>query len=140
MDKLTDDIPGCYYNRSVQFFYEQSGKNISDHWRPRDYLVVSLGMAVSVIVILANILVMVAIFINRRFHFPIYYLLGNLAAADLFSGIAYLHLMFHTGPWTIKLSKNQWFVRQVGESNTPLLTLSQEPVVCTPGRRVQHTP
>ncbi|XP_029596091.1 lysophosphatidic acid receptor 2 isoform X1 [Salmo trutta] len=112
MDKLTDDIPGCYYNRTVQFFYEHSGKNISAHWRPRDYVVVSLGMGVSVIVILANILVMVAIFINRRFHFPIYYLLGNLAAADLFSGIAYLHLMFHTGPWTIKLSKNQWFVRQ----------------------------
>lgn len=78
MDKLTDDVPGCYYNRTVQFFYEQSGKNISAHWRPRDYVVVSLGMGVSVIVILANILVMVAIFINRRFHFPIYYLLGRV--------------------------------------------------------------
>lgn len=28
------------------------------------------------------------------------------------SGISYLHLMFHTGPWTIKLSVQQWFVRQ----------------------------
>lgn len=28
------------------------------------------------------------------------------------SGVSYLHLMFHTGPWTIKLSKYQWFVRQ----------------------------
>lgn len=29
-----------------------------------------------------------------------------------FPGVSYLHLMFHTGPWTIKLSKYQWFVRQ----------------------------
>lgn len=29
-----------------------------------------------------------------------------------FPGVSYLHLMFHTGPWTIKLSKDQWFVRQ----------------------------
>ena len=32
--------------------------------------------------------------------------------ASLSPGISYLHLMFHTGPWTIKLSKHQWFVRQ----------------------------
>ncbi|KAM3864610.1 lysophosphatidic acid receptor 2b [Diretmus argenteus] len=112
MDTLTDDTPGCYYNRSVKFFYDQSGKNISDHWRTRDYVIVSLGMLVCFIVIFSNMLVIAAIFLNRRFHFPIYYLLGNLAAADLFSGVSYLHLMFHTGPWTIKLSKHQWFVRQ----------------------------
>ncbi|KAJ8384642.1 hypothetical protein AAFF_G00199740 [Aldrovandia affinis] len=78
----------------------------------RDRLVVGLGLTVCIIVILANILVMTAILINRRFHFPIYYLLGNLAAADLFAGISYLYLMFHTGPWTVKLTKQQWFVRQ----------------------------
>ncbi|KAM4603950.1 lysophosphatidic acid receptor 2b isoform 1-T3 [Polymixia lowei] len=112
MDILTDDTPGCYYNQSVKFFYNKSGKNISDYWRTRDYVIVSLGMLVCFIVIFSNMLVMAAIFLNRRFHFPIYYLLGNLAAADLFSGISYLHMMFHTGPWTIKLSKYQWFVRQ----------------------------
>ncbi|KAM6971832.1 lysophosphatidic acid receptor 2b [Aplochiton taeniatus] len=112
MDTFTDDTPGCYSNRSIQFFYEKSGKNISDHWRTRDYVVVSLGITVCIIVILSNILVMTAIFINRRFHYPIYYLLGNLAAADLFAGVSYLHLMFHTGPWTIRLTKYQWFIRQ----------------------------
>ncbi|XP_038568762.1 lysophosphatidic acid receptor 2b [Micropterus salmoides] len=112
MDTHTDDVKGCYFNRTVDFFYEKSGKNISDHWRGRDYVIVSLGMSVCFIVIFSNVLVMAAIIKNRRFHFPIYYLLGNLALADLFSGVAYLHLMFHTGPWTIKLSKQQWFVRQ----------------------------
>ncbi|XP_036951426.1 lysophosphatidic acid receptor 2-like isoform X1 [Acanthopagrus latus] len=112
MDTETEDTAGCYYNRTVKFFYEQSGKNISDHWRSRDYVIVTLGMGVCFIVIFSNLLVIGAILKNRRFHFPIYYLLGNLALADLFSGVSYLHLMFHTGPWTIKLSKYQWFVRQ----------------------------
>uniref|UniRef100_A0A8B9I219 Lysophosphatidic acid receptor 2b n=1 Tax=Astyanax mexicanus TaxID=7994 RepID=A0A8B9I219_ASTMX len=94
------------------FFYESSGKNISDTWRTQDYIVVGLGLTVCVFIILANILVITAIFINRRFHYPIYFLLGNLAAADLFAGIAYLHLMFHTGPWTQRLTRYQWFLRQ----------------------------
>ncbi|KAF7223659.1 lysophosphatidic acid receptor 2 [Nothobranchius furzeri] len=106
------DKDGCYRNYSVKFFYEESGKNISDYWRKRDYLVVSLGLTVSFIVIFSNLLVIAAIFKNRRFHYPIYYLLGNLAVADLFSGVSYLYLMFHTGPWTIKLTIVQWFVRQ----------------------------
>ncbi|KAI4888195.1 hypothetical protein NFI96_018646 [Prochilodus magdalenae] len=102
----------CYYNSTVKFFYDNIGKNISDTWRTQDYVVVSLGLTVCVFIILTNILVMSAIFLNRRFHYPIYYLLGNLAAADLFAGIAYMHLMFHTGPWTKKLDINQWFLRQ----------------------------
>ncbi|XP_068455652.1 lysophosphatidic acid receptor 2-like [Clinocottus analis] len=112
MDTDTDDKVGCYHNRSLRFFYEKSSKNISDHWRNRDYVIVTLGMAVCFIVIFSNLLVIGAILKNRRFHFPIYYLLGNLAVADLFSGVSYLHLMFHTGPWTIKLTKQRWFVRQ----------------------------
>lgn len=96
MDTLYDDTEGCYYNRSVKFFYEASGKNISDHWRRRDYVIVTLGMAVCFIVIFSNLLVIGAILKNRRFHFPIYYLLGNLALADLFSGtVVLLHVFLH---------------------------------------------
>ncbi|XP_067441414.1 lysophosphatidic acid receptor 2b [Thunnus thynnus] len=112
MGVQTYNPDACYDNRTVKFFYEASGKNISDHWRRRDYVIVTLGMTVCFIVIFSNLLVIGAILKNRRFHFPIYYLLGNLALADLFSGVSYLHLMFHTGPWTIKLSIKQWFVRQ----------------------------
>lgn len=89
----TDNPEQCYDNESVKFFYEKSGKNISDHWRRRDYVIVTLGMTVCFIVIFSNLLVIAAIFKNRRFHFPIYYLLGNLALADLFSGTALLHLL-----------------------------------------------
>lgn len=112
METNTEVKDHCNYTRTVEFFYNHSGKNISDHWRDRDYVIVSLGMIVCFIVIFSNLLVIVAILKNRRFHFPIYYLLGNLAVADLFSGVSYLYMMFHTGPWTKYLSISQWFVRQ----------------------------
>ncbi|RXM91695.1 Lysophosphatidic acid receptor 1 [Acipenser ruthenus] len=102
----------CYYNETIEFFYNRSDKNISTVWKTKDYMVVSMGLTVCFVVMLANILVMTAIIINKRFHYPIYYLLGNLAAADLFAGISYMYLMFHTGPWTMKLDQKQWFLRQ----------------------------
>ncbi|XP_029015746.1 lysophosphatidic acid receptor 2a [Betta splendens] len=101
----------CYYGHNVTFFYNHVGKELSAGWSPRDIAVIALGLTLSVIVILANLLVMVAIFVNRRFHFPIYYLLGNMAAADLFAGVAYANLMMNTGPRTGTLSKEQWYVR-----------------------------
>ncbi|XP_017356882.1 lysophosphatidic acid receptor 2 [Cebus imitator] len=102
----------CYYNETIGFFYNNSGKELSSHWRPKDIVVVALGLTVSVLVLLTNLLVIAAIASNRRFHQPIYYLLGNLAAADLFAGVAYLFLMFHTGPRTARLSLEGWFLRQ----------------------------
>ncbi|XP_041875871.1 lysophosphatidic acid receptor 2 [Corvus kubaryi] len=102
----------CFYNETVGFFYNNSRKELSAHWRPKDVLVVALGLAVSAVVLLTNLLVIAAIAANRRFHYPIYYLLANLAAADLFAGVAYMFLMFHTGPRTAQLSLKTWFIRQ----------------------------
>ncbi|XP_026207803.1 lysophosphatidic acid receptor 2a isoform X2 [Anabas testudineus] len=101
----------CHYDHNVTFFYNLVAKKINVVWTPRDILVIGLGLTVSVIVMLANLMVMVAIFVNRRFHFPIYYLLGNMAAADLFAGIAYANLMLNTGPRTSSLTKEQWYIR-----------------------------
>ncbi|XP_026180651.1 lysophosphatidic acid receptor 2a isoform X2 [Mastacembelus armatus] len=101
----------CYYSHNVTFFYNLVGKKISAGWTPRDFVVLGLGLTVCLIVFLANLMVMVAIFMNRRFHFPIYYLLSNMAAADLFAGVAYANLMLNTGPWTRTLTKEQWYIR-----------------------------
>ncbi|TTL72958.1 Lysophosphatidic acid receptor 1 [Bagarius yarrelli] len=109
MSIAADSCDGRYMN--VSYFYAIRKKNISAEWKTRDFVVVGLGVPVCIFILLANLLVMVAIIINRRFHFPIYYLLGNMAAADLFAGISYLNLIFHTGPWTIGLTQNEWLVR-----------------------------
>lgn len=101
----------CDYTRNVTFFYNLVGKEIRTVWTTRDIVVIGLGLTVCFIVVLANLMVMVAIFMNQRFHFPIYYLLGNMAAADLFAGIAYVNLMLNTGPWTSTLTKQQWYIR-----------------------------
>ncbi|XP_067259538.1 lysophosphatidic acid receptor 1-A-like isoform X1 [Chanodichthys erythropterus] len=102
----------CYYNETIAFFYSINNKEISVQWGPMEASVISLGLLVCVFAIFANMLVMMAIFMNSRFHYPIYYLLGNLAAADLFAGISYFYLIFRTGPWTRGLTIYQWFVRQ----------------------------
>lgn len=101
----------CDYSHNVTFFYNLVGKKISVVWTTRDFVVIGLGLTVCLIVVLANLMVMAAIFMNHRFHFPIYYLLGNMAAADLFAGIAYVNLMLNTGPWTSSLTKEQWYIR-----------------------------
>ncbi len=101
----------CDYSHNVTFFYNYVGKRISVEWSTRDYVVIGLGLTVCLIVVLANLLVMAAIFMNHRFHFPIYYLLANMAAADLFAGIAYANLMLNTGPWTRTLTKKHWYIR-----------------------------
>lgn len=102
----------CYYNETIPFFYNNSGKILHTNWTNKDRLVIGLGLTVCLFVFLTNLLVITAIVINRRFHFPIYYLLANLAAADLFAGVGYTFLMFHTGPRTSQLSIKTWFLRQ----------------------------
>ncbi|NP_001003578.1 lysophosphatidic acid receptor 2a [Danio rerio] len=99
------------FDNPVSYFYNRTGKPISPNWRTHDFVVVGLGLPICVFIILANMLVIAAIIVNRKFHFPIYYLLGNMAAADLFAGISYSYLVFHTGPWTINLTIKEWFVR-----------------------------
>ncbi|KAJ0057798.1 hypothetical protein NL108_002903 [Boleophthalmus pectinirostris] len=103
--------PTCNNSHNVTFFYNWVGKKINTEWTTRDAVVIGLGLTVCLVVVLANLMVMIAIFKNHRFHFPIYYLLSNMAAADLFAGVAYINLMLNTGPWTSTLTKEQWYIR-----------------------------
>uniref|UniRef100_A0A4X1TF44 Lysophosphatidic acid receptor 1 n=1 Tax=Sus scrofa TaxID=9823 RepID=A0A4X1TF44_PIG len=102
---------GCFYNESIAFFLachrmghsEQVGDGTWNH---------------HIFIMLANLLVMVTIYVNRRFHFPIYYLMVNLAGADFFffldfsAGLAYLYLMFNRGPNTWRLTVSTWLLCQ----------------------------
>lgn len=106
------DEERCYYNETIAFFYNRSGKYLATDWNTVSRLVMGLGITVCIFIMLANLLVMIAIYVNRRFHFPIYYLMANLAAADFFAGLAYFYLMFNTGPNTRRLTVSTWLLRQ----------------------------
>uniref|UniRef100_A0A2K6KK51 Lysophosphatidic acid receptor 3 n=1 Tax=Rhinopithecus bieti TaxID=61621 RepID=A0A2K6KK51_RHIBE len=90
----------CHYDKLMDFFYNRSNTDTVDDWTGTKLVIVlCVGSFFSVIK-------------NRKFHFPFYYLLANLAAADFFAGIAYVFLMFNTGPVSKTLTVNRWFLRQ----------------------------
>lgn len=103
----------CHYDKRMDFFYNQSKSQTEDDWTGTKLIMLfCFGAFCSLFIFLSNLLVIAAVVINKRFHYPFYYLLANLAAADLFSGIAYIFMMFHTGPVSKTLTVHRWFLRQ----------------------------
>ncbi|KAM4722975.1 lysophosphatidic acid receptor 3 [Rhinophrynus dorsalis] len=103
----------CHYDKSMAFFYNQSNSKTEDDWSGTTLILVfCFGACCCFFIFVSNLLVIAAVVINKRFHYPFYYLLANLAAADFFAGIAYVFLMFHTGPVSKTLTVHRWFLRQ----------------------------
>ncbi|XP_005050332.1 PREDICTED: lysophosphatidic acid receptor 3 [Ficedula albicollis] len=103
----------CYYDKRMDFFYNRTKADTADEWTgPQLIGVLCFGTFFCLFIFISNSLVIAAVVKNRRFHFPFYYLLANLAAADFFAGIAYVFLMFNTGPVSKTLTVNRWFLRQ----------------------------
>ncbi|XP_053325448.1 lysophosphatidic acid receptor 3 [Spea bombifrons] len=103
----------CHYDKLMDFFYNQSNSQTEDDWSGTKLIVVlSFGACCCLFIFVSNLLVIAAVIKNKRFHFPFYYLLANLAAADFFAGIAYVFLMFHTGPVSKTLTVHRWLLRQ----------------------------
>uniref|UniRef100_A0A2K5DUR3 Lysophosphatidic acid receptor 1 n=1 Tax=Aotus nancymaae TaxID=37293 RepID=A0A2K5DUR3_AOTNA len=116
--------PQCFYNQSIAFFYNRSGKHLAAEWNTTSKLVMRLGVTVCIFIMLANLLVTVAIYVNCQFHFPIYYLMANLAAADFFAGLAYFYLMFNTGPNTQRLKVSTWLLHQGLTDNSLMVSVA----------------
>ncbi|XP_031321356.1 lysophosphatidic acid receptor 3 [Camelus dromedarius] len=103
----------CYYDKRMDFFYNRSNTDTADEWTGTTLVIVlCVGTFFCLFIFFSNSLVIAAVIKNRKFHFPFYYLLANLAAADFFAGIAYVYLMFNTGPVSKTLTVNRWFLRQ----------------------------
>ncbi|XP_028917780.1 lysophosphatidic acid receptor 3 isoform X2 [Ornithorhynchus anatinus] len=117
--QLTEDVPPssmmnqCHYDKRMDFFYNMSNTDTADEWSGTKLVIVlCFGTFFCLFIFISNALVIAAVVKNRKFHFPFYYLLANLAAADFFAGIAYVFLMFNTGPVSKTLTVNRWFLRQ----------------------------
>ncbi|KAM6940495.1 sphingosine 1-phosphate receptor 5b [Xenentodon cancila] len=104
-----------YYNKTViQEHYNFTGKLKPDRFReglkPEGIAV----LVVCVLIILENAVILLAIWKNKKFHLPMYYLLGNLTLSDLLAGITYMANIFMSGHYTLKLTPLLWFLREGG--------------------------
>uniref|UniRef100_A0A3P9PJD3 Lysophosphatidic acid receptor 3 n=2 Tax=Poecilia reticulata TaxID=8081 RepID=A0A3P9PJD3_POERE len=101
----------CYYNESMQFFYDKVGKRQGLN-STMLITVQVVGSTFCIFILVANSMVIAAVITNKRFHYPFYYLLANLAASDFLAGIAYVYLMFNTGDVSPTLTIREYFFRQ----------------------------
>ncbi|KAG8130746.1 hypothetical protein E2320_017407 [Naja naja] len=83
-------------------------------------------------IILENLMVLIAIWKNNRFHNRMYFFIGNLALCDLLAGIVYKVNILMSGNKTLSLSSRIWFVREgsmfvaLGASTFSLLAIAIE--------------
>ncbi|XP_028678789.1 sphingosine 1-phosphate receptor 5b [Erpetoichthys calabaricus] len=71
-------------------------------------------LVICVFIVFENFVVLLAIWKNKKFHLPMYYLLGNLTLSDLLAGIAYMINILMSGSNTLKLTPVLWFIREGG--------------------------
>ncbi|KTG40525.1 hypothetical protein cypCar_00018265 [Cyprinus carpio] len=96
----------------MEFFYKNSNIS-SDEWDQTQLVLVQVvGSICCCFILVANAMIIAAVVTNRRFHYPFYYLLANLAASDFLAGIAYVYLMFKTGKISLDLTVQGYFFRQ----------------------------
>ncbi|XP_051536952.1 sphingosine 1-phosphate receptor 3-like [Myxocyprinus asiaticus] len=64
------------------------------------------------LIVLENLIVLVVIWKNHKFHNRMYFFIANLALCDLLTGIAYIVNLLMSGQWTLHLSPAEWFMRE----------------------------
>ncbi|XP_040272893.1 sphingosine 1-phosphate receptor 3 [Bufo bufo] len=83
-------------------------------------------------IVLENLMVLIAIWKNNRFHNRMYFFIGNLALCDSLAGIAYIGNILMSGVNTCNISLTAWFVREgsmfiaLGASTLSLLAIAIE--------------
>ncbi|XP_018589754.1 lysophosphatidic acid receptor 3-like [Scleropages formosus] len=104
----------CYSDQPMDFFYNFSSNNSQkNEWDSKQLIVVQVfGSVFCFFILVSNAMIIAAVITNRRFHYPFYYLLANLAASDFLAGIAYIYLMFNTGEVSRQLTVSLYFFRQ----------------------------
>ncbi|XP_078054825.1 sphingosine 1-phosphate receptor 3-like [Mustelus asterias] len=78
---------------------------------PNSAKVVILLLA-CILIVIENVMVLVAIWKNKKFHTRMYYLIGNLALSDLLAGVAYVFNILMSGSRTWTLTPTEWFIRE----------------------------
>ncbi|CAB1422307.1 unnamed protein product [Pleuronectes platessa] len=94
--------------------YNYTGKLQKDRYREGLKPEGIAFLVVCLLIVLENAVVLIAIWRNKKFHLPMYYLLGNLTLSDLLAGITYMANIIMSGRNTLNLTPLLWFVREGG--------------------------
>ncbi|KAM4530496.1 sphingosine 1-phosphate receptor 2 isoform 1-T2 [Odontesthes bonariensis] len=108
-----------YYNWSLIRSYYAYAKNMTtqemnEHIEKKKQLT-TLHIVIVIlctIIVLENLMVLVAVCRNKKFHSAMFFFIGNLAFSDLLAGSAYIANIFLSGSKTFKLAPVQWFIRE----------------------------
>ncbi|XP_078062125.1 sphingosine 1-phosphate receptor 5a [Mustelus asterias] len=101
-------------NETVALHYNYTGKLTPSRYKAGLKAHALMFLIVCVFIILENLLVLIAIWRNSKFHKPMYYLLANLTLSDLLAGVAYMVNILLSGANTLKLTPVLWFLREGG--------------------------
>ncbi|XP_069623193.1 sphingosine 1-phosphate receptor 1-like [Ranitomeya imitator] len=104
-----------YQNNSViALHYNYTGKLSTSRYKGGLKAEAVVFLVVCVLIVLENLIVLLALWRNKKFHSPMFYLLGNLTLSDLLAGIAYMVNIVLSGANTLRLTPVMWFVREGG--------------------------
>lgn len=105
-----------YYNDNniIQLHYNYTGKLSQDKYKNGLKPEAIAFILVCLLIVVENTIVLMAIWKNKKFHLPMYYLLGNLTLSDLLAGFTYMINIIMSGPNTLKMTPLLWFLREGG--------------------------
>ncbi|XP_054858136.1 sphingosine 1-phosphate receptor 1-like [Eublepharis macularius] len=111
---LVQMYPEYRNNNIISLHYNYTGKLHSSKYKGSLKADAIVFLVVCVFIVLENLVVLLAIWRNKKFHSPMYYLLGNLTLSDLLAGVAYAANIILSGASTLRLTPTQWFLREGG--------------------------
>uniref|UniRef100_A0A3Q3DB68 Sphingosine-1-phosphate receptor 5a n=1 Tax=Hippocampus comes TaxID=109280 RepID=A0A3Q3DB68_HIPCM len=112
---MSPSWPGNYQSNAVILeHYNFTGKLKENKYKEGLKPETIAFLLVCLLIVLENAVVLVAIWKNKKFHLPMYYLLGNLTLSDLLAGFAYMVNLMTSGANTLHMTPVLWFLREGG--------------------------
>nr|XP_056704292.1 sphingosine 1-phosphate receptor 5 [Euleptes europaea] len=112
--QISQEYHHHHNNDIISLHYNYTGKLHNSKYRGSLQAHAVVFLAVCALIVAENLVVLLAIWRNKKFHSPMYYLLGNLTLSDLLAGVAYAANIVLSGPGTLRLTTVQWFLREGG--------------------------
>ncbi|KAJ6654521.1 hypothetical protein lerEdw1_006828 [Lerista edwardsae] len=102
-----------YFNKSkILEHYSYTKDKLEKDDDPSPTFITIAIIVLCCLIILENLLVLVSVWRNKKFHSAMYIFIGNLAFSDLLAGSAFIANVLLSGPATFHLTPVQWFVRE----------------------------